>query len=145
MDAGRGAHLVADVRGRGPIANPLSGSSPVIALTRYFFDAASGNFANVTVPSLRPMAISFESGEIENVVGVTFPLGSGFSLIVRSSNMRMLRKRTRERRSGKTIGQSLEAARKAGRYMPFGPYLGIGIGVVLLAWKNVVEQFFSYY
>jgi hypothetical protein len=38
----------------------------------------------------------------------------------------------------------MAAARIAGRYLPFGPYLGIGIGVVLLAWKNVVERFFSY-
>ena len=56
----------------------------------------------------------------------------------------LLRKRTRERGNGKPFRRSLAAARIAGRYLPFGPYLGIGIGVVLLAWKNVVERFFAY-
>jgi leader peptidase (prepilin peptidase)/N-methyltransferase len=56
----------------------------------------------------------------------------------------LLRKRTRERGNGKPFRKSMAAARIAGRYLPFGPYLGIGIGVVLLAWKNVVERFFSY-
>lgn len=51
----------------------------------------------------------------------------------------LLRRRARERGTGKSWGRSLAAARIAGRYLPFGPYLGIGIGVVLLAWKNVLE------
>ena len=55
----------------------------------------------------------------------------------------LLRKRARQRDNGKPFAKSLASARIAGRYLPFGPYLGIGIGVVLLAWKNVVERFFS--
>jgi len=51
----------------------------------------------------------------------------------------LLRKRAAERETGKSFRQSLATARIAGRYLPFGPYLGIGIGVVLLAWKNVIE------
>lgn len=49
----------------------------------------------------------------------------------------LLRSRARERETGTSIGRSLQVARIAGRYLPFGPYLGLGIGVVLLAWKNV--------
>ena len=56
----------------------------------------------------------------------------------------LLRKRVRERDTGKSFGRSLASARIAARYLPFGPYLGIGIGVVLLAWKNVVERLFAY-
>jgi hypothetical protein len=28
-------------------------------------------------------------------------------------------------------------ARLAGRYLPFGPFLGLGIGMVLLAWDDL--------
>ena len=55
----------------------------------------------------------------------------------------ILRSRARERGNGRTFFQSLASARIAARYLPFGPYLGLGIGVVLLAWKNVVERLFS--
>ena len=54
----------------------------------------------------------------------------------------ILRSRARTRGNGRSIGQSLASARIAARYLPFGPYLGLGIGVVLLAWKNVVEHLF---
>lgn len=52
----------------------------------------------------------------------------------------ILRGRARRRGNGRTFGQSLASARIAARYLPFGPYLGLGIGCVLLAWKNVVER-----
>lgn len=49
--------------------------------------------------------------------------------------------RTRARRRGnpRPASRSLQVARIAGRYIPFGPYLGMGIGIVLLYWKDVVE------
>lgn len=47
------------------------------------------------------------------------------------------RARVRARGTRKPLGRSLASARIAGRYLPFGPYLGIGIGIVLLAWKDV--------
>lgn len=49
------------------------------------------------------------------------------------------RARVRARRGSKPFTRSLAAARIAGRYLPFGPYLGLGIGIVLLAWKDVRE------
>lgn len=49
------------------------------------------------------------------------------------------RARVRARRTAKPLRRSLASARIAGRYLPFGPYLGIGIGIVLLAWKDVSE------
>lgn len=49
------------------------------------------------------------------------------------------RRRARARRTSRPLGRSLQSARIAGRYLPFGPYLGLGIGIVLLAWKDVAR------
>lgn len=49
----------------------------------------------------------------------------------------LLRRRAAARGVSKPVRRHLAVARIAGRYLPFGPYLGLGIGVVLLAWKNV--------
>ena len=48
------------------------------------------------------------------------------------------RSRARERSSRRSRRSSLAVARIAGRYLPFGPYLGMGIGVVLVAWADLV-------
>jgi len=48
------------------------------------------------------------------------------------------RGRVRARKSAKPWSRSLASARIAGRYLPFGPYLGLGIGIVLLDWKDVL-------
>src|SRR5439155_26557054 len=47
------------------------------------------------------------------------------------------RARARGRRGG--LRKSLLIARIAGRYLPFGPYLAVGIGIVLLDWHGVKE------
>ncbi|MEQ1892255.1 MAG: prepilin peptidase [Planctomycetota bacterium] len=49
------------------------------------------------------------------------------------------RARVRRRGARRSFGRSLASARVAGRYLPFGPYLGIGIGIVLIAWKDVAR------
>jgi leader peptidase (prepilin peptidase)/N-methyltransferase len=49
------------------------------------------------------------------------------------------RGRVRARRTAKPLRRSLASARIAGRYLPFGPYLGLGIGIVLVGWKDVLE------
>lgn len=36
------------------------------------------------------------------------------------------------------LGRALVVARIFGRYLPFGPYLALGIGIVLLDWKDVM-------
>ena len=68
-------------------------------------------------------------------------LGSMVASVVGAANL--LRffclSRVRARRSVKPLGRSLASARIAGRYLPFGPYLGIGIGIVLLDWKDVAR------
>jgi leader peptidase (prepilin peptidase)/N-methyltransferase len=45
----------------------------------------------------------------------------------------------RHARRGKRsrLARRVRVARVAGRYVPFGPYLAIGIGIALLAWKDV--------
>jgi leader peptidase (prepilin peptidase)/N-methyltransferase len=47
------------------------------------------------------------------------------------------RSRVRARGTRKPRRRSLASARIAGRYLPFGPYLGLGIGIVLLDWQGV--------
>lgn len=50
----------------------------------------------------------------------------------------LVRSRARSRRRRLPFGQSLRVARVAGRYVPFGPYLAIGIAIVLLYWDRVI-------
>jgi leader peptidase (prepilin peptidase)/N-methyltransferase len=70
-------------------------------------------------------------------------LGSIVASLVGAANLlRFLclsRARVRARRTAKPMRRSLAAARIAGRYLPFGPYLGLGIGIVLLDWKDVAR------
>ena len=49
----------------------------------------------------------------------------------------LLRSRVRSRRRATPARRSLQIARVAGRYVPFGPYLALGIGIVLLYWREV--------
>jgi leader peptidase (prepilin peptidase)/N-methyltransferase len=51
------------------------------------------------------------------------------------------RLRSRARGTRKPWASSLRSARIAGRYVPFGPYLALGIVVVLLYWKEVEPWF----
>lgn len=50
----------------------------------------------------------------------------------------LTRSRARERGRPALLGRSIRIARIAGRYLPFGPYLALGIGIVLLYWKDVL-------
>lgn len=54
------------------------------------------------------------------------------------------RARARQRGGHQKRSKSLRVARIAGRYLPFGPYLGIGIGIVLLDWNHVVQLWDQY-
>ena len=47
------------------------------------------------------------------------------------------RSRARERGRSDRWGRSARSARLAGRYLPFGPFLALGIGIVLLHWNHV--------
>jgi len=49
------------------------------------------------------------------------------------------RARARRRGNRRSVSMSIRVAREAGRYIPFGPYLGIGIGIALLAWNDVLQ------
>ncbi len=53
----------------------------------------------------------------------------------------VLRSRVRARASNRSRTRSIRTARVVGRYVPFGPYLAIGIGIVLLAWNDVRAWF----
>ena len=54
------------------------------------------------------------------------------------------RSRVRRRGTVRKLSKSLRVARKAGEYLPFGPYLGIGIGIVLLDWDHVRQLWDQY-
>ncbi|HJO26880.1 MAG: hypothetical protein CMK00_01135 [Planctomycetes bacterium] len=49
----------------------------------------------------------------------------------------LLRRRRARRGQPHGPGRSLRTARSAGRFVPFGPYLALGIGIVLLRWNDV--------
>lgn len=49
----------------------------------------------------------------------------------------ILRARARARGRRAAFGPHLNVARIAGRYLPFGPYLALGIGIALVAWNHV--------
>jgi prepilin signal peptidase PulO-like enzyme (type II secretory pathway) len=47
------------------------------------------------------------------------------------------RRRAAARGGRRSLAKALRTGRIAGRYLPFGPYLGMGIGFVLLDWETV--------
>jgi leader peptidase (prepilin peptidase)/N-methyltransferase len=49
----------------------------------------------------------------------------------------LVRRRARGRGSRRSLSRAIRVGRLLGQYLPFGPYLGIGIGIVLLAWNDV--------
>ena len=51
----------------------------------------------------------------------------------------LLRSRAKARGRRVPVSSSLRVARVAGRYVPFGPYLALGIAVLLLYWRYVAE------
>ncbi len=53
----------------------------------------------------------------------------------------LLRGRDRRRGRDRPLSRRIRSARIAGRYVPFGPYLAIGIGIVLLYWNDVASWF----
>lgn len=50
----------------------------------------------------------------------------------------LTRRRARSRGRRDPWGRSVRIARVAGRYLPFGPFLALGIGIALLHWDHVV-------
>ncbi|MEC7233103.1 MAG: prepilin peptidase, partial [Planctomycetota bacterium] len=51
----------------------------------------------------------------------------------------VVRSRQRRRRlDNRGVAEAIRTARIVGRYLPFGPYLALGIGIVLLDWKDVL-------
>lgn len=51
----------------------------------------------------------------------------------------LLRSRQRRRGRRKSLFWTFAAARRIGRYLPFGPYLALGIGFALLAWDDLIS------
>lgn len=87
--------------------------------------AAGGGFIGPGGALLALMMASL----VASVVGVT-NMGRFFWLV---------RARARERGVTRRLSHTLRVARVAGRYLPFGPYLALGVGIVLLYWNDVVR------
>ena len=51
----------------------------------------------------------------------------------------LIRSRARRRGVPKPVRKALHVARIVGRYIPFGPYLAVGIGIALLYWNDVIS------
>jgi leader peptidase (prepilin peptidase) / N-methyltransferase len=51
----------------------------------------------------------------------------------------LLRSRQRSRGRRKSLFWTFAAARRIGRYLPFGPYLALGIGFTLVAWDDLIS------
>ena len=72
---------------------------------------------------------------------VVLMIGSVLASIAGLGNMLrffvLLRSRSGPRRRRAAFGRDFKLARIAGRYLPFGPYLAVGIGIVLLYWNDV--------
>jgi leader peptidase (prepilin peptidase)/N-methyltransferase len=51
----------------------------------------------------------------------------------------LIRRRGRERGVPRPFRRALAAARVLGSYLPFGPYLAVGIGIALLCWNDVLR------
>lgn len=69
-------------------------------------------------------------------------IGSLFASIMGVLNVArfygLSRARVRRRGARRSRASSFRSARVAGRYLPFGPYLALGIGIALLGWNHVV-------
>ncbi|MCZ6598205.1 MAG: prepilin peptidase, partial [Planctomycetota bacterium] len=78
-------------------------------------------------------------GGVLVAVFVASLLGSLFGVAEILRTLCLLRRRARARRTERSFARSVRAARVAGRMIPFGPYLGIGIGIALLAWDHVLR------
>lgn len=48
-------------------------------------------------------------------------------------------RRNRRRGTGRPFSHALGIGHIVGRYLPFGPHLALGIGIVLLAWEDVLQ------
>jgi hypothetical protein len=74
---------------------------------------------------------------------VALMIGAVIASVVGVGNMVrfycLSRSRARRRGTKRPASRTLQVARIAGRYIPFGPYLGMGVGIVLFAWKDVVQ------
>ena len=51
----------------------------------------------------------------------------------------LVRTRARARGGAKSPLHALRVGRIAGRYLPFGPYLALGIGITLVVWNDVAQ------
>jgi hypothetical protein len=49
----------------------------------------------------------------------------------------LVRRRNGRRGRARGVGHALTVGRAAGRYLPFGPFLALGIAAVLLAWGPI--------
>lgn len=49
----------------------------------------------------------------------------------------LVRSRNRRRARSRGLGHAFVVGRVAGRYLPFGPFLALGIAAVLLAWSSI--------
>ena len=88
--------------------------------------AAGGGLVGV-VGTFQALQVAVFAGSLVGVLNIL-----RWYLVVRA-------RQRRRRLPNRGRPQALRTARVLGRYLPFGPYLALGIGIVLLDWKDVLD------
>jgi leader peptidase (prepilin peptidase)/N-methyltransferase len=88
--------------------------------------AAGGGLVGV-VGTFQALQVAVFAGSLVGVLNIL-----RWYLVVRA-------RQRRRRLPNRGRPQALRTARVLGRYLPFGPYLALGIGIVLLDWKDVLN------
>lgn len=79
------------------------------------------------------------SGGIAAALVIAVLVASVFGVLNIGRFYCLVRRRQRQRHlQNRGVREALRTARVCGRYLPFGPYLALGIGIVLLDWKDVL-------
>lgn len=152
--------LVPDLHAGGPIALAMAGEGPVdgvAALSECLAGMALGGgflylvgwvgsrIYKVDAMGFGDVKLIAAGGGFIGTIGVASSLviavvvASVFGVLNILRFYHVVRSRQRRRRlENRGIREAIRTARVVGRYLPFGPYLALGIGIVLLDWKDVL-------
>ncbi|MEC8512950.1 MAG: prepilin peptidase [Planctomycetota bacterium] len=152
--------LVPALHSGGPVAQAMAGEAPVdgvAALCECFAGMALGGgflycvgwigtriykaeamgFGDVKLMAAGGGFIGIKGVAAALIIAVVVASVFGVLNILRFYHV--VRSRQRRRRlDNRGVAEAIRTARIVGRYLPFGPYLALGIGIVLLDWKDVL-------
>lgn len=152
--------LVPALHASGPVALAMAGAEPVdsvAALVECFAGMALGGgflyavgwlgskLYGVDAMGFGDVKLMAAGGGFIGVKGVAAALviavivASIFGILNMLRFYHVVRTRQKQRKSvNRGVMDAIRTARIFGRYLPFGPYLALGIGIVLLDWKDIL-------